>query len=64
MSSYSSAFVLSDARLSTRRTDERELVPTELSCPQASPLFVASLNMNIDYGFFQLLRALMSLRDN
>lgn len=33
------------------------------SCPEAATLFVASLNMNIDYGFFHLFKALKSLRD-
>lgn len=33
------------------------------SCPEAAPSFVVSLNMNTDYGFFQLSRALKSLRD-
>jgi hypothetical protein len=34
------------------------------SCPEAGAWFVVSLNMNTDYGFFQLFRALKSLRDN
>jgi hypothetical protein len=34
------------------------------SCPEAGARFVVSLNMNTDYGFFQLFRALKSLRDN
>jgi hypothetical protein len=34
------------------------------SCPEARSSFVVSLNMNTDYGFFQLFRALKSLRDN
>ena len=35
-----------------------------ISCPEAPSSFVVSLNMNTDYGFFQLFRALKSLRDN
>ena len=34
------------------------------SCPEACSPFVVSLNMNTDYGFFQLFRALKSLRDS
>jgi hypothetical protein len=33
-------------------------------CPEAAVRFVVSLNMNPDYGFFNLFRALNSLRDH
>src|SRR5579864_5174503 len=50
--------------LSAKRAIREARYSRSDSCPEAGAWFVVSLNMNTDYGFFQLFRALKSLRDN